>query len=699
MANKIVHKKSPQKKLSSSLIHEKNINNKFSFFKTLIPVLFFLFVAFFYFKNVTTDIYAGDIGDLVTAAFVGGVPHPSGYPLFTMLGYIFTHLPLPFPPVTKMAFISTIASFVGLILFYKLCMRFTKNVFIAIVSTSILTFSHLYWLHAEIPEVFGLNNFFAIVILYCTILFYQEKKIKYLYLLFFLCAISLTHHQTILFVFPGIFFLFITHITLIFSKKSHLLYLFLAGILGFLPYIYIPIAASHNPVINWDSAHNLTNFIRLLTRKDYGGFTTGIVNQVPLKVKLILTGDYFKTLLHTFSYQGIFLFLCGVIYLFLYNKRFFISFLFTFLFSGAFFTYYGANVVSSSAGIGVHERFYVLSHIFFVLFIPFGFLLLQKILSRFFTKPLYVYILLCYFIIIPLSMLWYNNVKTNLSNAHIGNNLALNILQSLPKNSILFVSGDTTTFNTWYVYYALGIRSDVDIINPAGVGGNNFLDDQINIYHSKNPKVPVKQIMDKTMEQLKETRRIFFTAQMKTETVDTVLLPRGLVFELVNIKDLPSKEEYRKQFEEAWQKIKIARRETLPIFEQNIIASEIPIIYSNALVRIGDFIDSHYKDPALSEHYYRRALWIDDSNPAGYAGLSLSLFKAYKDCKESINNMETAIDIYPVWKTYYLQRYILADKCNLSSSQKEKYKKEFAIQFNEDIEKTLQKELLYNKNK
>src|SRR3989344_8286706 len=80
-------KKAPVKyvKNKSSNQNQNNIQKKFLY---LIPALFFLSVSLLYLKNLTRDIYAGDLGDLVTAAYVFGVPHPPGYALFTLLGSI-----------------------------------------------------------------------------------------------------------------------------------------------------------------------------------------------------------------------------------------------------------------------------------------------------------------------------------------------------------------------------------------------------------------------------------------------------------------------------------------------------------------------------------------------------------------------------------------------------------------------------------
>src|ERR1044071_1911086 len=52
-----------------------------------------------YGATAARDIVVGDTPEFITAAITLGVPHGPGYPLFTMLGYLFTLLPtgpLPF---------------------------------------------------------------------------------------------------------------------------------------------------------------------------------------------------------------------------------------------------------------------------------------------------------------------------------------------------------------------------------------------------------------------------------------------------------------------------------------------------------------------------------------------------------------------------------------------------------------------------
>lgn len=660
-------------------------------FKKIVVILFFLFVTLLYLHNLTRDVYSGDIGDLVTAAFVGGVPHPPGYPLFTLLGFILSHLPIPLPVVSRVALISVFSSLAGLIIYYKFAIRVTKSVFLSLLSSSILAFSYLFWLHAEIPEVFAFNNFFALVLFYLAYLFYQKRNIRYYYMFSFFLGLSLTHHQTILFIVPGLFFLTMWNFKLLWKNKKQAFLGIFFFIAGFLPYIYVPIAALKQPIVNWDNVSNVTNFIRLITRAHYGGFAPAVINTVPISVKLITVQNYFKSLISNFSYQIIALGTVGLFYLLRRDKKLAFSFLLAFIFSGPWFAFYGANVFTNVASFGIIERFYALSGIVFVLFIPYGFLFLKQIISRFFSKKIYIFIILSYFLIIPIFMFRYNFQKTDLSKTQIGNELAFDILDSLPKDTVLFPHGDTKIFNVWYARYVLSYRKDVDIINPPNVGANNFLDQEINLFSRKHPKTKLKNLVGETLKDLRNRRPLFATYKMEYLPKDSILIPKGLVSELMYKKDVPREKEYLIKVEEQLKKFQIKRRETLKPSETNTLTIEIATIYSDALVHIGDFLDSYYKNPRMAEHYYRRALWIDSENPNAYAGLALAQFKGFHDCNESIKNMNEAIDIYSILKLYYIQLHILYTECREEKQKIKELKNRYQYIFNEDIEKEIQK--------
>jgi hypothetical protein len=664
------------------------ILKKLSRIEKISIVCFFLFTLVLYIHNATRDIYSGDIGDLVTAAYVFGVAHPPGYPLFTFLGFLYTHLPISVPVVTKITYLSVTASFAGLTLFFVYAFRATRNIFLSILTTSVLAFSYFYWLHAEVPEVFGLNNFLVIAILVVGILFYQTKKIRYFYLLGFLAGLSLTHHHTILFILPGMLILILKHIKLIFSKRSYVFTGLICFALGLQPYIYVPIAAAGNPIVNWDNATNWNNFLHLILRKDYG-FAPPVTGAVPELIKTIFLKDYITTLMDNYSYQIFFVALLGIIQLFKKDKWLTGSLLFTFLLSGPFFIFYAAPTISTTAAWGIIERMYTFSLTVFAFFIPFGFLFIKESIDKRFPKKIYGSAILIYFIIVPIFMLFYNFPKTDLSRTDIGNNLAYDMLSAVPADALLFSDGDTTTFNLWYIHHVLGARPDVGIINPAGVGGTNVLDDLITEYKKKHPKTKLSELLVRSLSEERQQRKIYGTYRFPYQPDGTTQVPRGLVYELVDNKDIPEKERYIATVEADLKKLHIARRETLSLRDSNLITAEIPLIYSNSLVRIGDFMTSQYKDYDMAEHYYRRALWIDPENPAGYAGLALSQFKARKDCKNAVSNMKEAIALYPVWKAYHLQLYMLHRQCNADKRTIDSFRSKYRSDFKSDVEKDI----------
>ena len=60
------------------------------------PDFWVLLLPFFYYVAlIRTEITFGDGPELLVAMYNLGGPHPSGYPLFTMLGIIPSHIPWP----------------------------------------------------------------------------------------------------------------------------------------------------------------------------------------------------------------------------------------------------------------------------------------------------------------------------------------------------------------------------------------------------------------------------------------------------------------------------------------------------------------------------------------------------------------------------------------------------------------------------
>ena len=118
----------------------------------LVSIFFLLFYVYYQ----TTSIYGGDAGDLVSAAFVGGVAHPPGYPLYTVIGFLLTKLPI-FTVAWRVGLLSSIPGALSLGLFFLIVNKLIKRFYISLLVTLTFGFSYLFWLYAIVPEVFAVH--------------------------------------------------------------------------------------------------------------------------------------------------------------------------------------------------------------------------------------------------------------------------------------------------------------------------------------------------------------------------------------------------------------------------------------------------------------------------------------------------------------------------------------------------------------
>ena len=67
------------------------------------------FIAFvFYLLTIAPSVIQIDTGELAAVQCTLGIAHPTGYPLFTILGYIFSLIPLPLSKIFQMNLLAAI---------------------------------------------------------------------------------------------------------------------------------------------------------------------------------------------------------------------------------------------------------------------------------------------------------------------------------------------------------------------------------------------------------------------------------------------------------------------------------------------------------------------------------------------------------------------------------------------------------------
>lgn len=644
--------------------------NKIEWRTKIAPFFLFLITFFTYFYNLSSSVYGGDVGDLVTTAYVGGVAHPPGYPLFTLLGFLLTKLSFGQTPAFMVGLISVFSSSIAVVIFYLLILKLTKNILVSLISALVLAFSFLFWFYAEIAEVFALNNLFAILLFYLAVLFRENKSVKTFFLFCFVLGLSLTNHHTIILVFPALVILvFPTFINIIRKKPRIIPYGILFSLLGFSVYLYVPIASSKNPVINWDSVKDLQSFFHLLLRRDYGTFKAGIFETPVLGQRIVILKTYLINIALQLTLPVIFLSLLGCIKLYLKDRLLFISLACAFIISGPVFLGYAGFPLYGAFFLGIYERFFVLSSIFVIILFSFGLLFFSDFIGRFFRKK-YTILFRLVFLIIPFLLFYYNFSKTNLSNIWLGDEIAYDLISSLPENSALFLTGDTILFNAWYVHYARGLRPDVRIINVNGLAGDKYLKKEIKEIVKNKPSLKKREkegeLIGEAIRQIQKKRPVFAYPEIQPiEKPKFLWIPYGLTYKLISTSSaIPSEEDFLKQTEALWQEFHtpyFLNRKNLAYGSLSI--ADIPFVYSNALLATGSFVLKDYKDKEKALEFYKKAILIDPNYSKPYEILGVYYLSAEEKCNLAETNFLKAIELDPYQKMPYYFLYAIYKEC------------------------------------
>jgi hypothetical protein len=168
-----------------------------------------------YLRTLAPGLLFGDSAEFQMAAWLGSFVHPTGYPLYLLLGYIWTHLLPAGDPAWRMNLFSAVWGAVAVGIVYLLASRMValcwrpgeRPLLAARLAALFAAFgvavTPTFWGQAVIAEVYTLNAaFVAAVFLGLTTWAAQapdRQSVTPLYWTAVLYGLSLTHHRSMLF--------------------------------------------------------------------------------------------------------------------------------------------------------------------------------------------------------------------------------------------------------------------------------------------------------------------------------------------------------------------------------------------------------------------------------------------------------------------------------------------------------------------
>ena len=387
--------------------------------------------------------FSSDGGDFITASATGGVPHPSGYPLYLILARCFQSI-----PVGTLAFRTNLLSAVctiiaSLILYAFLARALRLRPFAQITALfSALAYGTLplIWGQALVTEVYALHGMLVITCLY---LLDSEDSPRLSLLCGLVFGLSVSNHLTSLFLLP---LLVLNSEKKIFVRPSSILKRGLGVFAGLLLYILLPLLALSNPPVNWGNPSTLRGFVWLVSGQVYQDYTFSL-SMLDMLDRLRAVAGIF---IEQFTLVGALLVIYGLTS-HLPRKTLFVSVWISTVFI-AFAVVYGS----------FDSQVYLLPvWMCFVIWLAYG---VQDLFENLFAHSQIQMGLIVLLFAGLLARIVFVFPIVDVSNDNYAENFIADAIEQIPPGAIVFASGDEQIFSLWYMRFALKQRTDVIII-------------------------------------------------------------------------------------------------------------------------------------------------------------------------------------------------------------------------------------------
>ena len=229
------------------------------FLKPWLPSFLALFSFAVYLATMCPVVYLGDSGELTAAAFSLGIPHASGYPLYTLIGKLFCLIPLGNIGF-RMNVMSACFAALTVWLVYAFIRKRWDCPWAAFMGASLLAFLPVFWSQTVSAEVYSLHVFF-VALLIRLLWWWDEKKSFFRLVLFvFVTGISFGNHLQTVMLAPAVLFLVFSGDRKLVLEPRRFIILTVFFILPLFLYLLLPIRTDAGAAIHWGDPNTLERF-------------------------------------------------------------------------------------------------------------------------------------------------------------------------------------------------------------------------------------------------------------------------------------------------------------------------------------------------------------------------------------------------------------------------------------------------------
>jgi hypothetical protein len=216
-----------------------------------------------------------DSGELALAVKNLGIAHPTGYPLYTLLGRIFAMIPIG-DLIVRLNFLSLLFTAFAAAFLFLLISEFISDdhqrlVYEAIFAATALfvAFSPVWWSQGTTNEVYSLNLLLISISIWSLAKFSKRGSIRVLLLSTFVLGLSLANHLSAIYLIPSFLYLAIVSLRKYNARLQSTIWAVLLFIFPGTLYAVLPIRAHFRPFLNWGGVSDPYFFYKHITGWQY----------------------------------------------------------------------------------------------------------------------------------------------------------------------------------------------------------------------------------------------------------------------------------------------------------------------------------------------------------------------------------------------------------------------------------------------
>jgi Protein of unknown function (DUF2723) len=214
-----------------------------SWARRLFWVAAFVLPAACYIASASWEPASWDTAELQGVPYILGISHPTGFPFYVLIGYVWSHALLAGSVAWRMNAMSGVAMAIACAAGYGVALEFGASAPVAFVATLWFAFTQNVWSHAVRAEAQDLAMACAAAAIYAAVRWMRGGAVAWYAAAFALCGLGMAAHPNALWILPALL------VAAAVARRRPSLGLFAASlalvVAGLALYLYLPLRSAY----------------------------------------------------------------------------------------------------------------------------------------------------------------------------------------------------------------------------------------------------------------------------------------------------------------------------------------------------------------------------------------------------------------------------------------------------------------------